>query len=125
MVLFAASSAPDTDFFVWLADEAPDSTAMEISSGMVRARHRNGIDRVDRLTPNQPVEFRLELRPTANCFLAGHRIRVEISSSDFPNFDRNHNTGGDDLRETNMQVAHQTIMHGGDYPTRITLPTSS
>lgn len=122
ITLFAASSAPDTDFFVWLADEATDGTAMELSSGMVRARHRHGLDRSDDLKPGEPVELRLQLRPTAHCFLPGHRIRVEISSSDFPNFDRNHNTGGDDLRETTMQIAHQTILHGGDYPAGIELP---
>lgn len=122
VVLFAQSSAPDTDFFVWLADEAPDGTAMEITSGMVRARHRNGLDQCEFLQPGQTTEFQLQLRPTAHCFLPGHRLRVEISSSDFPNFDRNHNTGGDDLRETTMCIAHQTILHGGDYPTRIILP---
>ncbi|MCF7689842.1 MAG: CocE/NonD family hydrolase [Cephaloticoccus sp.] len=120
--LFAASSAPDTDFFVWLADEAPDGTAMEITSGMVRARHRNGLDRSDLLTPDQPEKFRLQLRPTANCFLPGHRIRVEISSSDFPNFDRNHNTGGDDLHETTLQIAQQSVYCGGEFATHIALP---
>lgn len=125
VVLFAASSALDTDFFVWLSDETPDGTAMEITSGMVRARHRNGLDKTEFLKPGQSEEFRLELRPTSHCFLPGHRIRVEISSSDFPNFDRNHNTGGDDLRETTMEVAHQTILHGGEYSTHISLPVMS
>lgn len=120
--LHAASSAPDTDFFVWLSDEAPDGSALEISSGMVRARHRRGLDRTDLLTPDRPVKFRLQLRPTANCFLPGHRIRIDISSSDFPNFDRNHNTGGNDLRETKMQVAQQTVCYGDRFPTRLILP---
>lgn len=122
VTLFAASDALDTDFFVWLVDEAPDGTALEISSGMIRARHRRGLDQDDLLTPNEPTEFHLILRPTANCFLPGHRIRLEISSSDFPNFDRNHNTGGDDLRETELRAAQQTVLHGGEFATHVVLP---
>lgn len=125
MELHAASSAPDTDFFVWLADESPDGTAMEISSGMVRARHRHGLHRSEPLQPGQPAKFNLRLRSTAHCFLPGHRIRVEIGSSDFPNYDRNHNTGGDDLREATLRHAEQTVLHGGDYSTRLTLPVTT
>lgn len=124
MELHAASSAPDTDFFVWLADESPDGTAMEISSGMVRARHRHGLDKNEPLQPGRPARLLLRLRPTAHSFQPGHRIRVEIGSSDFPNYDRNHNTGGDDLRETTLLRAEQTILHGGGYPTRLTLPVA-
>ena len=67
-------------------------------------------------------EFVIELLPTSNLFLSGHRIRVDISSSDFPNHDRNHNTGGDDYFETDLQVARQTVFHDATRPTRIVLP---
>jgi hypothetical protein len=122
VVLYVASSAPDTDFFAHLVDENPDGIALEVSYGMVRARHRNGFARSELLTPGEPVEVRLRLGPTACRFVAGHRIRLEITSSNFPNHDRNHNTGGDDLAETTLATAHQTVHHSPEMPSRLELP---
>ncbi len=74
------------------------------------------------LEPGQPTELRIRLGATANCFQPGHRIRLEITSSDFPNHDRNHNTGGDDLAEARMVPATQTIHHTAERPSRLVLP---
>ena len=125
VVLYPASSAPDTDFFAHLVDEDPDGIALEVCYGMVRARHRNGLDREDLLTPGKAVELKIRLGPTACRFVKGHRIRLEITSSNFPNHDRNHNTGGDDLAETTMVVARQTIHHSPEHPSRLELPVDS
>ena len=121
LVLYASSSAVDTDFFVWLSDESPDGKAIEICYGMVRARHRNGYDQEDFLTPGETTEFRIILGPTACCFRSGHRLRIDISSSDFPNFERNHNTGKNDLIDCDFRVAHQRLHHGPDAPSRLVL----
>jgi len=84
------------------------------------AKALDGADLVVR--PGEVVEYRIALRPTANRFGAGHRIRLDVTSSDFPNFDRNHNTGGDDLRSAELRSAHQRIWFGGDRPSRLELP---
>jgi len=119
VVLYASSSAPDTDFFARLVDEAPEGPALEICYGMVRARHRNSLDREELLTPGEVTEFRITLGPTACRFLKGHRIRLEITSSDFPNFDRNHNTGGNDLAEKELVSARQAVFHSKEYPSHL------
>jgi len=125
VVLYASSSAPDTDFFARLVDEPPDGPALEVCYGMVRARHRNSLDREELLTPGEITEFRIRLGPTACRFLKGHRIRLEITSSDFPNFDRNHNTGRNDLADTELVPARQRIFHSGRYASRLILRVSS
>jgi putative CocE/NonD family hydrolase len=123
VVLHVSSTAPDTDFFARLVDEHPDDgPARDICYGMTRLRHRRGLDRNDPTTPGETIELRIELGHTACRFLAGHRIQLEITSSDFPNHDRNHNTGGNDLFETNMQPATQTIHAGGEHASKLVLP---
>jgi len=122
VVLYAASSAPDTDLFARLVDEPPEGPALDVCYGMVRARHRRGYDREDFLQPGEVTEFRIQLGPTACRFAKGHRIRLEITSSDFPNFDRNHNTGANDLADPRLAVAHQTVHHSPDLPSRLVLP---
>jgi uncharacterized protein len=124
--LSASSSCPDTDFFARLVDESPDGgPAIEICYGMVRARHRNGLSSEDLLEPNTPTHFHIRLGATANCFRKGHRIRLEITSSDFPNHDRNHNVGRNDLEDTELQTAQQTIHHGPDGMSKLTLPVDA
>ncbi|MEE2657473.1 MAG: CocE/NonD family hydrolase [Candidatus Latescibacterota bacterium] len=116
VVMHVSTTAADTDFFARLVDEEPDGEegrALEVSYGMVRLRHRNGLDRDDPVPAGEWVEVRIEMSPTACCFQPGHRIRLEITSSDFPNHDRNHNTGGDDLREVELVTAQQSV-HWGD-----------
>lgn len=122
MVLYAASSAIDTDFFVRLIDREPNGRELEICYGFVRARHRHSFEQEDFLTPGEVTEFRLQLGPTACRFAPGHRIQIEITSSDFPNHDRNHNTGGNDLFETELIIADQQIHHTPTFPSQIILP---
>lgn len=124
-VLHASSSAPDTDFFVRLVDEEPDGVALEVSYGFLRARHRHSLHQEDLLEPGEVTELQITLNPTAICFRAGHRIRLEITSSDFPSHDRNHNTGGADLFETDSQTAQQAVHHSKAYPSRLILPVTS
>ncbi len=119
VVLFASSSARDTDFFARLVDEDPSGPALEVSYGMIRARYRNSMDREELLTPGEVTQFDISLGPTACHFNKGHRIRLEITSSDFPNFDRNHNTGRNDLMEADMQPAEQRIYHTQELGSRL------
>ncbi|MCD6362370.1 MAG: CocE/NonD family hydrolase [Armatimonadetes bacterium] len=119
VVLYAASSAPDTDFFARLVDEDPEGIALEICYGMVRARHRNSWHEEELIKPGRVYEYRIKLGATACRFLKGHRIRLEVCSADFPNHDRNHNTGGDDLRETELVPARQQVFHSAEYPSRL------
>lgn len=120
--LYAASSAPDTDFFARLIDVAPDGTAREVAMGMVRARYRNSLSKPKLLKPGGVTRFNIKLRPTSNMFLHGHRIRLDITSSDFPNYDRNHNTAADQNADATLAVADQTICHGGHWKSKLILP---
>jgi uncharacterized protein len=120
VILFASTTAADTDFFARLIDEYPDDgPALETCYGMVRARHRNGLDREELVQPGQIVEYKMRLGATSCCFLPGHRIRLEIMSSDFPNHDRNHNTGKNDITDAELQVAEQTIYRDSVRPSRL------
>ena len=124
VTLYAASSAPDTDFFVRLVDDDPNGKAMEVCYGMVRARHRNGFDTEDLLTPGEVTQFRIRMGIGACCFRKGHRIRLEICSSDFPNHDRNHNTGKNDLLDAEMVIAEQRVYHSQEHPSALILPVN-
>ena len=121
VVLYAATSAEDTDFFARLVDEVPDGPATDVAYGMVRARHRLSMDEENFITPGEVTEYRVLMSPTACMFLAGHRIRLEITSSDFPNHDRNHNTGGNDLAETELLTATQEVHHTAKYASHLIL----
>lgn len=121
--LFAASSAPDTDFVARLTDVYPDGRSIGITEGVIRARFRQDVWGPPRLLePGRVYEFSIDLQVTSNVFLAGHRIRLDITSSCFPLWDRNLNTGGDPATDTTWQVAHQTIYHDRAHPSRIRLP---
>lgn len=120
--LYAASSAPDTDWVARLIDVAPDGLARDVCMGLVRARYREGTDKARFAPPGKVIKYTIRLDPTSNAFLPGHRIRVDITSSDFPNYDRNHNTTADPNRDTKLVVARQTIRHGKLFPSRIVLP---
>ncbi len=122
LVLWVSSSAPDTDFTGKLIDVAPDGTARMLTDGILRARYRNGPRRPELLAPGEPVELRIDLLATSNVFLPGHRIRVEVSSSNFPRFDRNPNTGGDFGTDAEVRVARQTIYHDRERPSHVLLP---
>jgi putative CocE/NonD family hydrolase len=122
LVLYAASSAPDTDFTGKLMDIAPDGNARILSDGIVRARYRNGTDQAELLTPGAAVKYEIDLWSTSNEFQTGHRIGLAVSSSNFPRFSRNLNTGGDNERESHFEVARQTILHDAGHPSHLVLP---
>jgi putative CocE/NonD family hydrolase len=121
-VLHAASSAPDTDWVVRLTDVAPDGTSRYLCDGILRARYRNSASEPALLTPHEMYEFVVDLWATANTFFAGHRIRVAVTSSSFPRFDRNLNTGGPFGRESSGQAATNTIFHDSVHPSHVLLP---
>ncbi len=123
--LYASSSAIDTDVTAKLVDVSPDGTARNLCYGIVRARFRDGWENPRLLNPGEVAEFTIELKPIGNTFLDGHRIRLDISSSDFPNYDRNHNTGGDAYGESEMIVAHQQVHHSQRYPSMLLLQVVS
>jgi hypothetical protein len=124
LTLFASSSAPDTDFTGKLVDVFPDGRAIFLTDGILRARYRNSLAEPEPLAPGEPYELSLDLSITSNVFLPGHRIRLEISSSNFPRYDRNSNTGGVIAEESADQVtvAVNRILHGPACPSRLILP---
>ena len=121
-VLFAASSAKDTDFTAKLIDVFPSGYAMNIAEGIVRARYRNSRIEEELLVPGEIEEYRIELAPTSNLFRRGHRLRLDVSSSNFPRFNRNLNTGENIATGTRMEIARQTILHSSEHPSRLILP---
>ncbi|WP_374689538.1 CocE/NonD family hydrolase [Promineifilum sp.] len=122
--LFVASSARDTDFTGKLVDVYPDGRAIILTEGILRARYRHSFTEPELLKPGELYELRLNLWTTANVFLPGHRIRLEVSSSNFPRFDRNSNTGGDIASETadQYQPAIHRIFHDAAHPSHLVLP---
>ena len=121
--LWAASSARDTDWVARLVDVYPDGCAINITEGVVRARYRAGDwEHPQLLTPGQVEEYTLDLQCTSNVFRAGHRLRLEVTSSNFPLWDRNLNTGEDPNRSAAMQVAHQEVLHDAAHPSQLVLP---
>lgn len=123
--LWASSSAPDTDFTAKLVDVHPDGFAVGLCYGIVRAQYRESYTDPSLITPGQVYEYTIALRATGNLFKAGHRIRVDISSSNFPFFDRNHNTGKPFHADAELVPATQTIFHTARYPSRVILPVIS
>ena len=122
VTLFAATTAADTDFTAKLVDVEPCGAARSLVDGIIRARYRQGTGESRPITPGAVEEYTIDLVATSNVFKAGHRIRLEISSSNFPRFDRNFNTAGDPWAATECVPALQTIHHDGQYPSRIRLP---
>ena len=122
MKLHAATDGRDTDWMVKLIDVYPNGYAMNVAEGILRARFRKGVDQMELLEPNKPYEFEIDMAGTANVFLPGHRIRVDITSSNFPQFDRNPNTGAALGADAKTRIARQTIFHGSLKPSAIILP---
>ncbi len=122
MILHAASDAPDTDFTAKLVDVFPDGKAINLCDGIIRARFRNGLDKPTFLEPGKPSRFEIDLWVTSNQFRRGHRIRVEIASSNFPRFDRNPNTGAEFGSDLVLKPAKQTVWHDGMRPSHLVLP---
>jgi len=122
VTLFAASSATDTDFTATLVDVFPDGYAHMIQEGIVRARYRNSDSEASLIEPGKVYEYTIDLRATSYVVKQGHRIRVEISSSNFNRWDRNPNTGNEFGMDDKVIKATQTIYHDKKYPSHITLP---
>ena len=122
VILYASSAALDTDFTAKLVDVAPNGYARNLCEGIMRARYRNSPTRPELLEPEQPYKFTIDLLVTSNLFRAGHQIRLEISSSNFPRFDRNPNTGEPAGTARRTQPAMQTVYHDTQHPSHILLP---
>jgi len=124
LTLFVSSSAADTDFTGKLVDVFPDGRAIFLTDGILRARYRNSLAEPELLAPGEVYEVTLDLSVTSNVFLPGHRIRLEVSSSNFPRFDRNTNTGGTVIEdgEEDVVVAVNHVFHGPGHPSRLVLP---
>ena len=122
VVLYASSSARDTDFTAKLVDVHPDGYARNVAQGIIRARYRDSWEEPSLLDPGRVYEYTIDLWSTSNCFQRGHQIRVEVSSSDFPQFDRNPNTGHAFGQDAEMQKADQVVYHDAEHASHILLP---
>jgi hypothetical protein len=122
VILFASSSAINTDFTAKLVDVYPDGRAMRVCEGIIRASHRNPEETPSNIEPGKIYEYIIDMWATSNLFKKGHQIRVEISSSNFPRFDRNLNTGNHFATDITMVKADQKIYHDEEYPSCIVLP---
>jgi putative CocE/NonD family hydrolase len=122
VTLYAASSALDTDFTAKLVDVHPNGKAYNLVDGIIRARYRKSFETPELLEAGKIYQYTIDLWATSNVFKQGHRIRVDISSSNFPRFDRNPNTGHKFGEDAELQTATQTIHHSAEYPSHITLP---
>ena len=122
MRLFAASSAPDTDFTAKLVDVRPDGYAQNLQDGIVRARYRTSLGQPSFIEPGRVYEYTIDLWATSHVVKVGHHLRVEVSSSNFPRFDRNPNTGAPLGQDTRLEAAQQTVYHSDTYPSHIILP---
>ena len=122
VTLWAATSATDTDFTAKLVDVCPDGCARNLTDGIIRARYRDSMASPTLVEPGKAYCYTIDLWATSNVFKPGHRIRVEISSSNFPRFDRNTNTGNTIAEDTEFKPALQTVLHNEQHPSHIVLP---
>jgi len=120
--IYAASSAKDTDFTAKLVDVYPDGQAFNLQDGILRARYREGFHKKVWMKAEQVYPIDVSMDATSNYFAAGHRIRLEVSSSNFPRFDRNLNTGGNNFDETAWQIAHNSVHHSKQASSYVLLP---
>jgi putative CocE/NonD family hydrolase len=118
----AATSAPDTDFTALLADVDPSGYARYLADGIVRARYRHSREQAEPLEPGRVETYAIDLGATSNVFKAGHRLRLYVSSSNFPRFDRNPNTGEAGPAAARLERAHQTVYHDAAHPSALVLP---
>ena len=120
--LYASTSAADTDFTAKLVDVAPNGYAQNLTEGILRLRYRHSAEKPELANPGQVYHLTVDLWATSNVFLAGHKLRVEVSSSNFPRFDRNMNTGEEQARATRMVKATNVIYHDRERPSALVLP---
>src|SRR5579885_3343992 len=120
--LYASTSAVDTDFTAKLVDVWPNGFAQNLTEGILRLRYRNSQEKSELAKPGEIYRLTVDLWATSNVFLAGHRLRLEISSSNFPRFDRNLNTGEDQATGTKMVKAVNAVYHDTAHPSALILP---
>ncbi len=120
--LHAMTTAVDTDFVAVFSDVRPDGYAQNLAEGIVRGRFRESLDNPSPLQPRTPHEFTIQLWNVSHVLRAGHRIRLHITSSDFPRWDRNPGTGAPTGTDTTLQAADQTVLHDRVHPSRVVLP---
>ncbi|WP_080240582.1 CocE/NonD family hydrolase [Spirosoma rigui] len=120
--LYVASDVKDTDFTVKVIDVYPDGQAFNLDETILRARYRDGFDKEVMMENGKVYKLNLSPMATSNFFAPGHRIRIEVSSSNFPRFERNLNTGGKNYDESKGVVAHNQVFHTASYPSQIRLP---
>ena len=119
LILYVSTTAPSTDFTAKLVDVHPGGSAFNVSEGILRRSYQ---DAQDSLAIEGVHQIQIELWPTSEVFFKGHRIRLEVSSSNFPRFDRNPNTGNRIASEVKVVDAKQTVRHGLQFPSRLILP---
>jgi putative CocE/NonD family hydrolase len=122
LTLYAATTAVDTDWTGKLVDVYPDGRAINLNNGIIRASFRDSLEKPTPIQPGKVYEYKINIWPTSNVFLAGHRIRLEVSSSNFPHYDRNPNTGHPFGVDAEMQPADQTVYHDPSHTSVLTLP---
>ena len=120
--LWAVTSAPDTDWTAKLTNVHPEGKSFDVTDGILRARFRDSLESPTPITPGEPYKYDIDLGPTSMLFKRGHRIRVQISSSNFPYYARNLNTGGPNHEESEPVVAAQTALHDAAHPSCLILP---
>jgi putative CocE/NonD family hydrolase len=122
--VFVSATTVDTDITAKLVDVFPDGKAINLCDGILRLRYRNSLSEPELMTPGQVYEVTVPMSVTSNVFLPGHRIRLDVSGSNFPHYDRNSNTGGVISSEAleDMVVTDTTVHHGGTRPSRLVLP---
>ena len=121
-VFYVSSSAKDTDFTAKIVDVTPDGTAYNIQVGVIRARYREGFTKKVFMEEGGVYKVQIDLDATSSYFAPGHKIRLQVSSSDFPLYERNLNTGGNNYDETEWVIAENTIHHSQQYPSHLILP---
>ena len=122
VLLYAATDGRDTDWTAKLADVSPTGYAKNLCDGIIRARYRESTTDPKLLKPNEVYQYEIDLGVTGNVFRKGHRLRLEVSSSNFPGFDRNLNTGHPLGMDDEMRQARQTVHHSRQHPSHIQLP---
>jgi hypothetical protein len=120
--LYVSSSAVDTDFTAKLVDVWPNGFAQNLTDGILRAQYRKSPSKPEYMNPGEVYKLTLDLWATSNVFLTGHQLRLEVSSSNFPRFDRNSNTGEDNGQTTRLVSAQNTIYHDSEHPSALLLP---
>ena len=122
VVLYASTSAPDTYFTAKLVDVFPNGEARNLTDGILRIRYRSSLEKAELAKPGDVYRLTIDAGVTSNVFLPGHRVRVEISSSNFPRFDRNLNTGEDQGHSTRMAKSTNTVYHDREHPSALVVP---